>query len=494
MEAVEKATSTEWTGVGPDARGMYHLLSVDDIVVTKNIRKTFDEAQLEELAASLKEYGILQPLVVRRLEGPGRPQYELVAGERRLRAARIAGLEKVPCRVVNLSAKQAAEIQLLENLQRQDLNPLEEAQALADLMTEHGYTQQTLAQKLGKSQPWVAQRLGLLKLPDAVRDAITRGIWSASHGEAVRPFARATTILENVVQKCGEKPIPVSQIREAIEDEIRRKGRRVHTTGWTHDVKEPKFDVGPCQNCDRMVRVSQYYGEGKPKPWCVDVECWESKQKAAKEEMARQAMESAGPGAIPYEALKLVDYRKVFDDEVTCPEGCEHRKHTVKPDLHGAGPEAMDVCLNPDCYHRQLKERNEARMRAMAEEREARLQKYLAAYRATNYSAQLASLPHNLMVSLGLPILLEMAQSEPEVSERIGWEGGMHKWHLTGTTLVEFARVLHEMPKHQFIDLLMETIIKYRLKWQDEIFLLDYMLGKPLPEPENPDEGEDDVA
>lgn len=114
----------------------------------------------------------------------------------------------------------------------------------------------------------------------------------------------------------------------------------------------------------------------------------------------------------------------------------------------------------------------------------------LAAYRATNYSAQLASLPHNLIVSLGLPILLDMAQSEPEASEvkkRIGWEGGMDKWHLTGTTLVEFARVLHEMPKHQFIDLLMETIIKYRLKWQDEIFLLDYMLGEPLPEPERSD-------
>lgn len=147
-------------------------------------RKVFDNNALEELAVSIKNQGVIQPLLVRLL--PGMPQrYEIVAGERRWRAARMAGLTEVPVIVTEYDDKEAMTVALVENLQREDLNPMEEAEALQALRKAHNLSQEALAEQLGKSRSAVANALRLLQLSPAMQDALARGDISAGHARAL---------------------------------------------------------------------------------------------------------------------------------------------------------------------------------------------------------------------------------------------------------------------------------------------------------------------
>ena len=147
-------------------------------------RKVFDGNALSELAVSIKNQGVIQPLLVRLL--PGMPQrYEIVAGERRWRAARMAGLTEVPVIVTEYTDKEAMTVALVENLQREDLNPMEEAEALQALKEAHGLSQEALAEQLGKSRSAVANALRLLQLSAAMQDSLARGDISAGHARAL---------------------------------------------------------------------------------------------------------------------------------------------------------------------------------------------------------------------------------------------------------------------------------------------------------------------
>lgn len=145
-------------------------------------RKDFDEKSLGELAQSISEHGLLQPLLVRPLPLGG---YEIVAGERRYRACRMAGVTEVPVIIRELDEAQTMELALIENLQREDLTPLEEAQGYNVLMTEHAMTQEEVARSVGKSRPAVANALRLLKLPDSVKEYLKDGKISAGHARAL---------------------------------------------------------------------------------------------------------------------------------------------------------------------------------------------------------------------------------------------------------------------------------------------------------------------
>lgn len=158
-------------------------LNLMDIEPNKEqARKQFDEAALSELADSIAQHGVLQPLLVRPIIGGG---YQLVAGERRWRASRIAGLTQVPVVIKELSDTEAAVISLIENLQREDLNPVEEALGFASLMKDFNLTQEEAAQKVGKSRPAVANALRLLKLPEKVLDMVRENKLSAGHARAI---------------------------------------------------------------------------------------------------------------------------------------------------------------------------------------------------------------------------------------------------------------------------------------------------------------------
>ncbi len=179
-----------------DTEGMVstNTLPLSEIVPNEDQpRKTFDEAALDELADSIRQHGILQPLLVRPIATGG---YQLVAGERRWRASKRAGLKEVPVVVKELSDTETMEIAIIENLQREDLNPIEEAEGLQALIDKCGFTQEQVAVSVGKSRPAIANSLRLLKLPLEVRDMAKNGEISAGHARALLAFDNEALIYE----------------------------------------------------------------------------------------------------------------------------------------------------------------------------------------------------------------------------------------------------------------------------------------------------------
>ncbi len=163
-------------------------------------RRVFDEAAISGLANSLRAQGMLQPILVRKLAGPGEA-YEIIAGERRWRAAQVAGLHEVPVLVKALTDAQALEIALVENLQREDLTAIEEAEAYRRLMDEFAHTQDGLAKHLGKSRSHVTNTLRLLTLPDAVKALLDSGELSAGHARALLASVDPEALAKKVVEK-----------------------------------------------------------------------------------------------------------------------------------------------------------------------------------------------------------------------------------------------------------------------------------------------------
>ena len=159
-----------------------HYIDIDDIKPNPNQpRKKFNVKRLEELSQSIQDNGVIQPLVVQR-KGSG---YELVAGERRWRASRLAGLKKVPCLIREFDEKQNLIVTIIENMQREDLDPIEEANGLQQMIHKFGFTQEQVSESLGKSRAYIANSVRLLKLPEDVQKKVSEGKISAAHGRTL---------------------------------------------------------------------------------------------------------------------------------------------------------------------------------------------------------------------------------------------------------------------------------------------------------------------
>lgn len=181
-----------------DAANRVLEISVRDIDTNRaQPRKSFDEAALRELADSIRVHGVVQPLLVR----PNGSRYTIVAGERRFRAARLAGLETVPVLAAEYDEAQMQEVALIENLQREDLNPVEEAAAIRFLMQQHDLTQEEVSERLGKSRPAIANALRLLNLDRNVLELVRTGALSAGHGRALAAVTDAAT-QERLADEC----------------------------------------------------------------------------------------------------------------------------------------------------------------------------------------------------------------------------------------------------------------------------------------------------
>ena len=176
-------------------------------------RKTFDRDALEELAASISENGLLQPILVRECGG-GR--YQIIAGERRFRASKIAGLTEIPAIVMDKDDRKAAEIALIENIQREDLNPIEEAMAFRALAEEYGLTQEELSTKIGKSRSAIANTLRLLDLPALILDMVASGEISAGHGRTLLGVKSRDNMLM-LAKKVSECDLSVRQLEEEVK-------------------------------------------------------------------------------------------------------------------------------------------------------------------------------------------------------------------------------------------------------------------------------------
>jgi ParB family chromosome partitioning protein len=175
-------------------------------------RTRFDDARLDELASSIKTQGIIQPLIVRtRVDGG----YELIAGERRWRAAQRAGLHEVPAVVRDVAPTQAFEMALVENLQREDLNPLEEAAGYQRLVEEFGYTQEQLSERVGKDRSTVANALRLLRLPESVRGLLAEGRLSMGHARALLGL-EAAFAMEKLARKIVASELSVRRVEELV--------------------------------------------------------------------------------------------------------------------------------------------------------------------------------------------------------------------------------------------------------------------------------------
>ncbi len=170
-------------------------------------RTQFDEPALQELAESIGRHGLLQPITVRKLDSG---YYQIIAGERRWRAARLAGLTEVPVRIVEADDRKAQELALVENLQREDLSPMEEARGYRALMEDYGLTQEAVSQSVGKSRPAVANSLRLLSLQKPVAEMLERGQLTTGHARALLPIENAAPQLE-AARQVVEKGLSVRQ-------------------------------------------------------------------------------------------------------------------------------------------------------------------------------------------------------------------------------------------------------------------------------------------
>ena len=185
----------------------------------RNPRRMFADAELDELAASVRERGIIQPIVVRHARaGEG---YEIIAGERRWRAAQRAGLHDVPVVTLDVSDGEALELAIIENVQRTDLNPLEEAAGYRTLATEYHHGQDDIAKIVGKSRSHVANSMRLLKLPEPVKALINAGKLSAGHARALMGLPNA----EALAQEAVEKSLSVRQIEARAQEHAQASGR-----------------------------------------------------------------------------------------------------------------------------------------------------------------------------------------------------------------------------------------------------------------------------
>lgn len=217
-------------------------------------RKEFDEKALSELAESISKHGLLQPLLVRPLPLGG---YQIVAGERRYRACRMAGITEVPVIIRELGDTETMEIALIENLQREDLTPIEEALGYQVLIDEHGFSQEEVAQSVGKSRPAIANSLRLLKLPQSILDLISDGKISAGHARALLTL-EDEKLMQELAEEIIKKDLSVRQVEKICKQKPKPEKEEV-------PEKKPSFysmvELALNESLGRKIKVSKNKGK-----------------------------------------------------------------------------------------------------------------------------------------------------------------------------------------------------------------------------------------
>lgn len=261
-----------------EEKGSSVKVNINDIEPNRDQpRKTFEEGALRELSDSIAMHGVLQPLLVRPLSDGG---YQLIAGERRWRASRMAGLSEVPVFIKEMSDKQAMEFALIENLQREDLNPIEEAEGFKLLMDTYSLTQNEAAERVGKSRPAVANALRLLALPASVLELVRKGDLSSGHARTLLPLNDEKTILK-LAEEIIRKEISVRETERIVKS-----------------ILKPKADK---DNKGKKVKRDPYYDE-----------C----ELAIREELGRKAqihLSKGNKGTIEIEFFSKTDLQSILE-------------------------------------------------------------------------------------------------------------------------------------------------------------------------------------
>ena len=214
-------------------------------------RRTFDTETLNELAKSIEEYGVVQPVIVKKsIKG-----YELIAGERRTKAAKIAGLKVIPAIIKDFDDQQMMEIALIENIQREDLNPMDEAVSISNIIKLRGYTQDEFANKFGKSRTYVTNILGLLKLPEDVKKMVEKRTLSMSHARVLSKIDDEEKVVRLAKQVITDE-LSVRELEKITQDD-KKEIEVVKNKSGGYDHKYRMYENLIMDNLDTKVRVSK---------------------------------------------------------------------------------------------------------------------------------------------------------------------------------------------------------------------------------------------
>ncbi len=233
------------------------VISIDIHKIKPNVgqpRKQFNEEKLGELAKSIEVHGVIQPILVREIKDG----FEIVAGERRFRAARKAGLKELPCIVREFSEEQNMLIALIENMQREDLNPIEEAEGLAKMIENFGLTQEEVSRSVGKSRPYISNALRLLKLPEKIKGFVVEGKLSGGHARTLAGLGAIEKQLL-VAEKCIKNNLSVRELETLVRDDGEAKNKkravkRAKNRELTHLEEELKTVLGTKVNIQHGAR------------------------------------------------------------------------------------------------------------------------------------------------------------------------------------------------------------------------------------------------
>lgn len=232
-------------------------LKIEDLRVNPyQPRKIFDEVALEELASSIKEHGVFQPIIVKKsIKG-----YEIVAGERRFRASKLAGLDKIPAIIRDFNDEQMMEIALLENLQRENLNAIEEAEAYKSLIEKLDLTQEELSKRVGKSRSHITNILGLLRLPENVQEMVNKNILSMAHARILSKLENVE-LINSLAKKVDEEKISVHELEELTKtEEVVKKNKMIRKAKtneykYVEDLMRDKLDT-KVKISDKKIEIS----------------------------------------------------------------------------------------------------------------------------------------------------------------------------------------------------------------------------------------------
>jgi len=220
-------------GEESDRNSIVEIKITDIEANDKQPRKAFNDATLADLSESIKEHGVVQPIIVRKLGS----SYQIVAGERRWRAARLAGKKTIPAIIKECSNLEVMELALIENLQREDLNSIEEAMAYKSLIEEYNMTQEEISKKIGKSRPAIANSLRLLQLPQEIKNMIAEGKISQGHARALLSISEEKKQLD-MAEKIIAQQLNVRQIEKLAKDTKQKKKKEVLTDAYQIEINQ----------------------------------------------------------------------------------------------------------------------------------------------------------------------------------------------------------------------------------------------------------------
>ncbi len=344
-------------------------VKLSQVVLTgTNPRKHFDEERSKELIESIRKHGIMVPLIVREKKG-ALNQFELISGERRFKAAQALKLAAVPAIIKDLNDEQVLETQLIENLQRNDLTPLEEASGFKALMDKCKCTQEDIAKKIGKTQGYIAARISLLDLRQDFQKLLDEDKLLPGHIKFMANFKGSNKILDNLLKRMKDlwkhsEMITVREFETLCIDVTRRQTKQLYKSTYAGD-DNPLFDLKACEKCQWNKTANIGY-EGIKKR-CFNPECFNEKQSTIRRAEAERIRAKVKSGKMVKEE-DLPQDTQTFDhckfDKKSCAK-CARSVGMVK-DYQGKKVK-KEICLDKECYKRKEKEAHDAAQKAEQE-------------------------------------------------------------------------------------------------------------------------------